>query len=1215
MWLLYICLLYIGSIQCDRFTREELGTSDMVRFTSGLYKYYNCTVVGNKLMSNLKIGVYIHDLKTSIEFSINDTDTYVLSTVKIVDFYFAHINVIRTITEKNKYIKLRAKDKRNGAFIDDTILRVFTPKAISSAPTFRNYSITIINIFDDLFVGSVIGKLLAYSHTRQVIFSIDPRYLVLSKEVCVTVDGRILLTRHLSAKKTKKLQFIVNANYMGSSLKSSIIIKIMVKPGIKIKKRIDHSTLQSQYNTKKTRLSAVQEYNISFFELAPKYTIIGSLSTGQRGVAYSIFSNDTKGAVTINGTTGVLSIAASNKVDYEKKKKYNLVILGRLKSDILLEAKVTLHVVDANDNSPVFSENRYVVDMKEDALVGSIILRVSATDKDSGDNGKVSYVLSNREKVPFDVSSDGLIKVTKSLNLMAAKYFLYVKALDWGNPIRRETEVVVEVAISPVNLHYPVMKQTHCNIILTVTKAYAKMMTFTAVDQDVGDKITYKLESSNKLFYLNSSTGVLSLTSDEKPEHNSDAIVHVFASDGVHESRKTPVVVRFTNGIKRIRCTYNKEYEDVKKLIINRQNMKVPIEKLKPSIRPRVDLHFTTSVGKLILREDTALNTFITKFTAIESKTHCYGPVLYIIVTGNLEGKFQIDLLNGTMYLLNNLDRETTPEYKMKIRASDMYGNFKETSIKIIVEDVNDNAPVFTNNGVYHVSIEQDHKILTVKAKDADAGTNGEVVYSLVNPSRLFSLDERTGVFTVKSALAKGSHKDYFIDIQASDRSQEENRVGYAVIHVIVTKLANNPPVCVTDSQKIEIPTNTPAGVVIGRVFGYDPDFGKLGKITYSILQKTLNFDDYFLLSQKTGLITLSKGLSKKDKGFVFNIAVKLQDGGEPSLSTVCHVYKIIVDSLGSMRPSFSHTQFPLRVSVSGSAKGAVVTKLRVSNDNSSTVAVNYELVDGSGVGVFSIDKVIGTVYVSKNEFTKSFYWLTVQAYIETDPSIFTNAAILVKIKNKKTTRPFFSPSVYRVMIPTSNEIQRNVVQLFATFARKSYSNEDLKFAIYAGDSHYFKMREDGWIQTHRVVSAGHYALNVTVTNKRNTTLMSHGHVFINVNDKVIQPPSFGAGDAMITVQVFESRGLKQPPYLFQFLATNPYGDKRKYEIVDKETLFSINSVTAVVKSNQVLNQGELEFVTIRVTDTAEYSEVIRLLVEVIRKPESGTKLSFKESM
>lgn len=74
-------------------------------------------------------------------------------------------------------------------------------------------------------------------------------------------------------------------------------------------------------------------------------------------------------------------------------------------------ASVLIHVtvLDANDNSPVFSQPVYKVILPEDSPVDTKITRVMATDADEGANGQVIYEfghISNNMLKPFTLESE-----------------------------------------------------------------------------------------------------------------------------------------------------------------------------------------------------------------------------------------------------------------------------------------------------------------------------------------------------------------------------------------------------------------------------------------------------------------------------------------------------------------------------------------------------------------------------------------------------------------------------------------------------------------------------------------------------------------------------------------------------------------------------------------------------------------------------------------
>ena len=70
--------------------------------------------------------------------------------------------------------------------------------------------------------------------------------------------------------------------------------------------------------------------------------------------------------------------------------------------------------------------------------------------------------------------------------------------------------------------------------------------------------------------------------------------------------------------------------------------------------------------------------------------------IKYSIVNG--DGTFEIDEMSGVISTSSNvIDREETSQYLLTVRASDC-GNpsmFSDAQVVVIVDDVNDNPPIF----------------------------------------------------------------------------------------------------------------------------------------------------------------------------------------------------------------------------------------------------------------------------------------------------------------------------------------------------------------------------------------------------------------------------------------------------------------------------------------------------------------------------------------
>lgn len=53
--------------------------------------------------------------------------------------------------------------------------------------------------------------------------------------------------------------------------------------------------------------------------------------------------------------------------------------------------RLTVNVLDENDNAPEFNKQSYQVTVKETAYIGKSIITVTATDLDSGKNAEITY--------------------------------------------------------------------------------------------------------------------------------------------------------------------------------------------------------------------------------------------------------------------------------------------------------------------------------------------------------------------------------------------------------------------------------------------------------------------------------------------------------------------------------------------------------------------------------------------------------------------------------------------------------------------------------------------------------------------------------------------------------------------------------------------------------------------------------------------------------
>ncbi|KAK5864351.1 hypothetical protein PBY51_015600 [Eleginops maclovinus] len=160
-------------------------------------------------------------------------------------------------------------------------------------------------------------------------------------------------------------------------------------------------------------------------------------------------------------------IVTNGTLDREKETHYNITVIAQDHGDPPLSCvkHLIVHVLDENDNAPVFSNSVYNASFEENNVAGYRALKVEAHDVDLEFSGRVSYSIRNINEVemnpiPFSIhQTSGVISVQKPLDFEESNsYTLMVEAVDQGYPPLTST-ASVQIVIQDVNDNYPVIKE------------------------------------------------------------------------------------------------------------------------------------------------------------------------------------------------------------------------------------------------------------------------------------------------------------------------------------------------------------------------------------------------------------------------------------------------------------------------------------------------------------------------------------------------------------------------------------------------------------------------------------------------------------------------------------------------------------------------------------------------------------------------------------
>ncbi|XP_052430038.1 protocadherin beta-16-like isoform X9 [Carassius gibelio] len=478
-------------------------------------------------------------------------------------------------------------------------------------------------------------------------------------------------------------------------------------------------------------------------------------------------------------------LVLNKELDREQQKEVTLILTAVDGGTPPRSGTVAIHVtvLDANDNAPVFSQAVYKVSLPENSPLDTVVVTVSATDADEGQNGDVTYAFGHLpqkvQQLFFIDLVSGEIKLTGQIDHEIESTFeLPIQAKD-GQGLASYSTVLIDVIDVNDNAPITILKSLTSPVPENVLPG-TEVGIINVQDRDsenngqvrcsIQQNVPFKLVPSIKNYYSLVTTGELDR------ELLSDYNITITATD---------------EGSPPLSSTKNIH------LTVADVNDNPPV--------------FQEQSYRAHVQENNKPGSSICSVSATDPDWRQNGTVVYSLLSSDLSGAPVSSFLSingdtGVIHAVRSFDYEQLKSFKVLVLARDNGSPplSSNVTVSVFITDENDNSPQILypspegNSFMTEMvpkAAQARSLVSKVIAVDADSGQNAWLSYHIIKATDpgLFTIGVHSGEIRTQRDISESDNMKQNLIVSVRDNGQPSLSATCALYLLISDNLAEVP--------------------------------------------------------------------------------------------------------------------------------------------------------------------------------------------------------------------------------------------------------------------------------------------------------------------------------------------------------------------------------------------------------------------------------------